>query len=68
MLEEGSIRKLLLCSQVYPSMDPKVMEGSLIGNKTGLSPSLSRLQGGDKDGVSIGGGIVQGRKGVQRAF
>ena len=42
-LEEGSVRKLLLLSQVYPGMDPKVTEGSLIGNKTQLSLSLSRL-------------------------
>jgi len=66
---EGSIfgkRKLL--SLVYPSANTKVAEGRPIGDKTGLSPPLARLRGGDKDGMSIGGGVVGGGEGVQRAF
>ena len=53
----------MFLSGVYPSANPKVVEGSLIGHKTWLSPSLSRLQRGDKNGVGIKGGVVQGGEG-----
>jgi len=66
---EGGIfskRKLLSC--VYPSTNTKVAEGCLIGDETGLSPPLARLRRGDKDGMSVSGGIVRGGEGIQRAF
>ena len=67
--KEGSfVSKLAFLSCVYPSANPKVMEGGLIGYKTGLSPLLSRLRGGDKDGVGIMGGVVRRGEGVQRAL
>jgi len=49
-------------------MNPKVTEGSLIGHKTWLGPSLPCFQRGDKGGMSIGGGIVRGGKEVLRVF
>ena len=66
---EGSIfGKCQLLSLVYPSVNTEIVEGHPIGNKARLSPSLTRLQGGDKDGTSVGGGFVGGGKGVQRVF
>jgi len=67
-MEGGIFGKRELLSCVYPSANTKVVEGRLIGNKTGLSPPLARLQGGDKDGASISGGVVRGGVGIQRAF
>ena len=67
-MEGGIFGKRKLLSFVYPSANMKVAEGCPIGDKTGLSPPLARLQGGDKDGTSISGGFVRGGEGVQRAF
>ena len=66
--EVGIFSKRKLLSSVYPSANTKVVEGHPIGDKTGLSPPLARLQGGDKDGVSISGGFVGGGEGIQRVF
>ena len=43
VLEGGSIRKLMLLSCINPGANPKVIEGSLIGYETQLSPPLARL-------------------------
>jgi len=67
-MEGGIFGKRELFSRVYPSANTKVAEGRPIGDKTGLSPPLPRLRGGDKDGSSISGGIVRGGEGIQRAF
>jgi len=67
-MEGGIFGKHELLSLVYPSANTKVAEGHTIGDKTGLSPSLARLQRGDKDGTSISGGFVRGGEGIQRAF
>jgi len=67
-MEGGIFSKCELLSLVYPSANMKVAEGRLIGDKTGLSPLLARLRGGDKDGTSISGGVVGGGEGVQREF
>jgi len=64
----GIFSKCELLSSVYPGANMKVVEGRPIGDKTGLSPPLARLRGGDKDGASISGGVVGGGEGVQRAF
>ena len=39
----GFVSKFTLFSCVYPSVNPKVVEGGPIGHKTGLSLPLSRL-------------------------
>jgi len=67
-MEGGIFGKRKLLSLVYPGANPKVTEGHPIGDETGLSPSLARLRGGDKDGASIRGGFVGGGEGVQRVF
>ena len=43
MKEVGFVSKLAFLSVVYPGADPKVAEGSPVGHKTGLSPSLPGL-------------------------
>jgi len=67
-MEGGIFSKRELFSPVYPSADMEVAEGRSIGDKTGLSPSLAGLRGGDKDGASFSGGVVGGGEGIQRAF
>ena len=66
--EVGGFLKRLLFSRVYPSANTKVAEGRLIGEETGLSPVLSGLRRGDKDGASVSGGIVGGGGDVPAAF
>ena len=66
--EGGFVSELAFRNVVYPSVNPKVAEGGPIGHKTRLSPPLSRLRRGDKDGASIMGGVVGRGEGVQRAL
>jgi len=67
-IEGGIFGKCQLLSLVYPSANTEIVEGRPIGNKARLSPLLTRLQGEDKDGMSVSGEFIGGGKGVQRAF